>query len=282
MKYKTWKGMIDLEQQGLEALYTGIVREQLLVEIYNRLAPEAPDLIQKNNILYAIECKKSNLNELVNVFAALTGKQPHYQNEVLSFGSYEEGLRMAHQAELLDCNRYQHDYYRCKQPHVQQVLLQTYYQKCEDATRIGWLKKRLPIKLKDYGGQPFVVNIDEAAKQNKTYRTALWTGEKLQVTLMSIAVGDDIGLEVHPTTDQFIRIEEGQGVVQMGDSQDQLDYTAEVYDDFAIMIPAGKWHNLTNTGNKPIKLYAIYAPPEHPFGTVHETKAIAIASEASE
>jgi mannose-6-phosphate isomerase-like protein (cupin superfamily) len=135
------------------------------------------------------------------------------------------------------------------------------------------------IKLKDYGSKPFVVNIDQAAKQNNTYRTALWTGKNLQVTLMSINVGDDIGLEVHPTTDQFIRIEEGQGLVQMGDSKDKLDFQEMAYDDYAIMIPAGKWHNVTNTGTKPLKLYVIYAPPEHPYGTVHETKAIAMAAE---
>ncbi|MCG7217767.1 cupin domain-containing protein [Paenibacillus mucilaginosus] len=133
--------------------------------------------------------------------------------------------------------------------------------------------------IKDYGNQPFVINIDAAAKRNNTYRTALWTGNQLQVTLMSINVGDDIGLEVHPTTDQFIRIEEGQGFVQMGDSKDKLDFQAKVYDDFAIMIPARKWHNVTNTGSTPLKVYAIYAPPEHPHGTVHETKAAAAASE---
>lgn len=71
------------------------------------------------------------------------------------------------------------------------------------------------IRLKDYGPAPLVVNIEQAAKINDTYRTALWTGKYFQVTLMSINVGDDIGLEVHPTTDQFIRIEEGQGLVQM-------------------------------------------------------------------
>lgn len=274
--------MINLEQQGFEFLYEGIIREQLLIDCYSRLADAAPNQIHKNNILYTLKCKKSNLNYLTNMFMTLTGKQPEYQNNFLSFSSYKDGLEKAYQAESIDCERYQNDYYRCQQPYVQQVLLQAYYQKCEDATRIGWLKKRVPIKLKDYGGKPFVVNINEATKQNQTYRTALWTGDKLQVTLMSIGVGDDIGLEVHPTTDQFLRVEEGQGLVQMGDSPDQLDFTANVYDDFAIMIPAGKWHNLTNTGNKPIKLYAIYAPPEHPFGTVHETKAIAMASEDSE
>jgi mannose-6-phosphate isomerase-like protein (cupin superfamily) len=140
------------------------------------------------------------------------------------------------------------------------------------------VKKPLP-KLKDYGPEPFVINIDEATKQNNTFRTALWTGDNLQVTLMSIEVGDDIGLEVHPTGDQFIRIEEGQGLVKMGDSKDKLDFQEKAYDDYSIMIPAGKWHNIINTGDKPLKLYAIYAPPEHPLGTIHKTKADALAAE---
>jgi Mannose-6-phosphate isomerase len=135
------------------------------------------------------------------------------------------------------------------------------------------------IQLKDYGPQPFVVNIDEATKQNNTFRTALWTGNHLQLTLMSIPVGGEIGLESHPYLDQFIRIEEGQGLVKMGDRKNYLDFQRRVYDDFAFIIPAGKWHNLINTGNKPIKLYSIYAPPQHPYGTVHATKADAEAAE---
>ena len=133
--------------------------------------------------------------------------------------------------------------------------------------------KRPYIQLKDYGPMPFVVDIDDATTQNNTFRTALWTGQNLQVTLMSIDVGSDIGLEVHQTGDQFIRIEEGSALVQMGDSKDNLDFQRRVSDDFAIMIPAGKWHNIINTGNEPLKLYAIYAPPEHPSNTVHNTKA---------
>ncbi|QDI90160.1 cupin domain-containing protein [Salicibibacter halophilus] len=117
------------------------------------------------------------------------------------------------------------------------------------------------------------------SKQNHTFRTAIWTGDHLQVTLMSIDVGDDIGLEAHPYTDQFLRIESGQGFVQMGGHEDQLDFERRVYADYAIMVPAGKWHNLTNTGNRPLKLYTIYAPPDHPYGTVHETKEIAMAAE---
>ncbi|WP_127532053.1 cupin domain-containing protein [Paenibacillus kobensis] len=131
------------------------------------------------------------------------------------------------------------------------------------------------IFLQDHGTKPFVVNINQAAKQNNNYRTALWTGKNLQVTLMSIKVGEDIGLEVHPATDQFIRIEEGQGFVQMGNSKDNLNFQAMAYDGYAIMIPAGTWHNVTNAGYRPLKVYSIYAPPQHPFGTVHETKAIA-------
>ncbi|GAA0733486.1 hypothetical protein GCM10008906_04400 [Clostridium oceanicum] len=139
--------------------------------------------------------------------------------------------------------------------------------------------QKCSIKLKDYGPNPFVVNIEEATKKNNTYRTALWTGDHLQLTLMSIGVGEDIGLETHPNLDQFIRIEEGEGIVKMGDSKGNLNFQRKVYDDYAIFIPAGKWHNLINTGDKPIKLYSIYAPPEHPRGTVHETKAIAEAAE---
>lgn len=130
-----------------------------------------------------------------------------------------------------------------------------------------------PIMLKDYGPNPFVVNIEEATKQNNTFRTVLWTGDDLQVTLMRIEIGDDIGLEVHETGDQFIRIEDGEGIVKMGNSKDNLDFQKRVSNDYAIMIPAGKWHNVINTGNRPLKLYAIYAPPEHPRDTVHKTKA---------
>ncbi len=128
------------------------------------------------------------------------------------------------------------------------------------------------MDLKDYGPQPLVINIDKATKQNTNFRTALWTGEHFQVTLMSIDVGDDIGLEIHPDTDQFIRIEDGQGIVKMGKSKDNLEFQANARNDFAIIIPAGTWHNVINTGTKPLKVYSIYAPPKHPRGTVHVTK----------
>ena len=135
------------------------------------------------------------------------------------------------------------------------------------------------MTIRDYGRSPFVININEATKQNNTYRTALWTGTHLQTTLMSLNPGEDIGLEMHPDVDQFLRIEQGQGVAQMGKNKDQLDFSRNVQDDFAIFVPAGTWHNLTNTGNIPLRLYSIYAPPNHPFGTIHRTKAEAMHTE---
>ncbi|MCT2536770.1 cupin domain-containing protein [Aquibacillus koreensis] len=135
------------------------------------------------------------------------------------------------------------------------------------------------VPLRDYGPNPFVIDINQATLQNDTFRTALWTGKHLQLTLMNIGVGEDIGLEMHPNLDQFLRVEQGQGIVRMGKNKDNLNFERNVYDDSVIIIPAGMWHNLTNTGNTPIKLYSIYAPPNHPFGTVHVTKADAMAAE---
>ncbi|MDD2555936.1 MAG: cupin domain-containing protein, partial [Syntrophaceticus sp.] len=92
---------------------------------------------------------------------------------------------------------------------------------------------------------------------------------------MSIRVGGDIGLEMHSNLDQFIRVVSGYGHVRMGYCIDNLNIQKKVDDNYGIMIPAGTWHNLINIGNRPLKLYSIYAPPAHPFGTIHETKEIA-------
>lgn len=133
--------------------------------------------------------------------------------------------------------------------------------------------------MQDHGPAPYVVNVEELTLQNENYRTTAWTGNNLQMTLMTIPPSGDIGLEVHEDHDQFLRIEQGIAKVEMGPSQTELqswDAAAE----FAIFVPAGTWHNLTNTGNEPLKLYSIYAPPEHAHGTVHVTKAEAEAAEA--
>jgi len=136
-----------------------------------------------------------------------------------------------------------------------------------------------PNPIVDKGPEPFTVNIEKAAKENTAFRRALWTGPHLQLTLMSLQPGEDIGLEIHPHTDQFLRIEQGEGIVEMGRTRNNLSYRRRVHEDSAIMVPAGTWHNVINTGKIPMKLYSIYAPPNHPHGTVHRTKAEAMAQE---
>ena len=132
--------------------------------------------------------------------------------------------------------------------------------------------------MQDHGPNPYVVNIEELTLQNDTFRTAAWTGSNMQMTLMAIQPGEDIGLEVHDDHDQFLRIEAGKALVQMGPAADSLEtWTAE--DDFAIFVPAGMWHNITNTGGEALKLYSINAPAEHAHGTIHPTKADAEAAE---
>jgi mannose-6-phosphate isomerase-like protein (cupin superfamily) len=128
------------------------------------------------------------------------------------------------------------------------------------------------IKICDNGKKPFALNIEKATLSNSNFRTTIWTGGYLQATLMCIEACDDIGLEVHPDTDQFIRVESGKGMACMGEKKDRLNFQCPVGEGSAIFVPAGTWHNITNTGRCPLKLYSIYAPPHHPHGTVHVTK----------
>lgn len=126
--------------------------------------------------------------------------------------------------------------------------------------------------IRDYGLEPFVMNLEEITKKNDSFRTALWTGKHLQLTIMNIGVGEDIGTELHPDIDQFIYIEQGRGIAKMGDRKENLDFQRNIFEGYAIIIPAGKWHNIINVGNIPLKLYSIYAPPKHPKGTVEKSK----------
>jgi mannose-6-phosphate isomerase-like protein (cupin superfamily) len=123
----------------------------------------------------------------------------------------------------------------------------------------------------DMGKKPWVLDIEEATVENSNYRFAKWSGEYMQMVLMSIKPGEIIDLEIHDGHDQFIRIEQGEARVLMGRSEDKLDYDEKVSDDWAIFIPAGYWHKVENTGKNDLKLYTIYAPGEHPAGTVRET-----------
>ena len=142
-------------------------------------------------------------------------------------------------------------------------------------------KVKETVELKDFGTHPLVINIEDYTKQNINFRTAIWTGENLQLTVMSIPVGGEVGLEMHDDIDQFLRIEEGEAQVLMGNTAENLDFVRSAGDDDVILVPAGKWHNIVNTGNNELKIYSIYAKPEHPHGTVHTTKVESDAAEHS-
>jgi mannose-6-phosphate isomerase-like protein (cupin superfamily) len=125
----------------------------------------------------------------------------------------------------------------------------------------------------------WVGNIEHKTIENATFRTVVFTGEHTQLTVMLLAPGEDIGREVHDDRDQFLRIEQGQARVELGRTAASIDESHEVDDDWAVIVPAGVWHNVVNTGFGDLKLYSLYSPPEHPDGTVHATKAEAEEAE---
>jgi mannose-6-phosphate isomerase-like protein (cupin superfamily) len=138
------------------------------------------------------------------------------------------------------------------------------------------------MTIKDIGPQPQSFDLERATRENKNYRTVAWSGRYLQVSLMSIPAGGDIGLEVHPDTDQFLRLDAGRGRAQIGPSKDQLTFDREVSDGWCVLIPAGTWHNVTNIGDEPMQVYAIYAPAHHKPGKVHRTAADAASDRDDE
>jgi mannose-6-phosphate isomerase-like protein (cupin superfamily) len=118
----------------------------------------------------------------------------------------------------------------------------------------------------------WVGDVERATLDNDTFRTVLFTGEHTQLTVMRLGPGEDIGREAHSHLDQFLRIEQGSARVELGRGEDEIDETHEVEGDWAIIVPAGVWHNVVNTGSGDVKLYSLYSPPEHPDGTVHRTR----------
>ncbi|GAA1180887.1 hypothetical protein GCM10009584_23630 [Ornithinimicrobium humiphilum] len=137
------------------------------------------------------------------------------------------------------------------------------------------------MDISDNGPNPNAFDIETATRENSTYRTVAWTGKYLQVTLMSIPPGESIGLEVHPETDQFLRLDAGRGRCVMGPSKDELTFQQEVEDGWAIQVPAGTWHDVINTGDEPVRLYAVYAPVHHAPGIVQPTAEDAERDEES-
>lgn len=125
--------------------------------------------------------------------------------------------------------------------------------------------------MTDHGPHPHVVNIEDETLSNTNFRDTLWTGKFMQLTVMSIPAGGEVGGEIHDDHDQFIRVEEGTARVVMGDSKDDITFDETVGDDWIALIPAGKYHNILNAGDGDLKLYSLYAPPEHEPGTRHAT-----------
>lgn len=119
----------------------------------------------------------------------------------------------------------------------------------------------------------FIGDIEGRTETNNDFRRVLYTGPHMQLVLMALRPGEEIGEEVHETTDQFFRVEDGKGEVSIDGRVTRIE------SDTAIVIPAGARHNLQNTGQKPLKVYTLYAPPQHEDGTVHRTKAEAERSE---
>ena len=112
----------------------------------------------------------------------------------------------------------------------------------------------------------FVGDIEEQAEDNSDFRRVVYTGKNLQLVLMSLKPGEDIGEEVHKDRDQFFRVENGKGEVLIDGKR------SKIKGDDAVLVPAGARHNIVNTGEKPLRLYTLYGPPEHQDGTVHATK----------
>lgn len=118
----------------------------------------------------------------------------------------------------------------------------------------------------------FIGDIEDRTEHNRDFRRVLYTGAHLQLVLMSLEPGEEIGEETHEGTDQFFRVEDGKGEVWIDGRATRIE------SDMAILVPAGARHNVRNTGTKPLQLYTLYAPPEHEDGTVHRTRAEALSA----
>lgn len=115
-------------------------------------------------------------------------------------------------------------------------------------------------------------NIERRTVENDNFRRVLYTGHTLQLVLMTLQPGEEIGEEVHEDRDQFFRFEQGAGAVYIDGAENRVE------DDFAVIVPAGARHNVRNTGSAPLRFYTIYGPPEHVDGLVEATRADALAT----
>lgn len=125
----------------------------------------------------------------------------------------------------------------------------------------------------DYGSGPYAVNVGRETLENHNFRVALWTGSALQMTLMCIPVREETGVEQYECTDRYIRIEQGQAIVRVGSTKHCLEWKQCLCGGDSVFIPAGMWHNVINTGTDALRLSSVYAPPQHPKGTLQRTRA---------
>ncbi len=165
------------------------------------------------------------------------------------------------------------------------ILLSASYQRCRQRSISGkppniadyYVKNYVDImsakQNKDMPG--FVTNIEKDAKENGNFRKVIFTAPHSQLVLMSLKPNEEIGNEVHEENDQFFRVDEGEGKVVFDNTEEHV-----ISDGFAVVVPAGVWHNVINTSSeKELKLYTIYSPSHHPDATIHKTKEEAMAGE---
>ncbi len=124
----------------------------------------------------------------------------------------------------------------------------------------------------DKGNAPFVFDFEEISELNRAYRRVIWTGKHMQIALMSIPVGEEIGWETHGGGDQLIIIKDGVGEIFLGGTEASPAVRKTADEGSGIIIPEGTLHNIRNSGREPLKLISVYAPPEHPYGAVSETR----------
>jgi mannose-6-phosphate isomerase-like protein (cupin superfamily) len=115
--------------------------------------------------------------------------------------------------------------------------------------------------------KPFIDDIEDRTEENQDFRHVIFTGKQLQLVLMALPPGEELGEEIHVDTDQFFRFEEGKGEVVIDGKATRIE------EDMAVLVPGGTRHNLRNTGHKTLKFYTLYAPPQHAEGTIQHTKA---------
>ena len=124
----------------------------------------------------------------------------------------------------------------------------------------------------EHGGDVYTLNVEKSANKNHNFRESVWTGKYLQMTLMSIASSNDIGIEMHADTDQYIRIEHGYALLLTGCDENHLNDRQRLCKGDAVFIPAGTWHNIVNIGRCTLKVSSVYAPPHHPKCTLQPNK----------